>query len=273
MQRADIDGITLEYEEGGTGEPVVFIHGALMAGTFQHMMDQPGLKDFRLIRYSRRGYAGSTGDPAVPMSRQAADCVALLRKLKAEPAHLVGHSSGGSIAIQVALDSAESVRSLTLLEPALLDVPSAGALLERAGASVPVFQAGDNAAAVDAFLKPVCGDDYRASVERTVPGALDQATRDAATFFAGEFPALGEWQFTRESASLIKQPVLSVLGANTGESIGLPVYTEIHARCLEWFPNAKPFVLPQAAHLLQVENPGGMADGLRAFLVGVASPA
>ena len=60
--------------------------------------------------------------------------------------------------------------------------------------------------------------------------------------------------------------MLSVVGAETGAAIGLPVYTEIHERVLEWFPNAKPFVLPQAAHLLQVENPHDMAEALAAFL-------
>jgi len=266
MKKADIDGISLEYEEQGTGEPVVFIHGALMAATFQHLINEPALKAYRLIRYSRRGYAGSTGEAAVPISTQAADCAALLRELDAVPAHIVGHSSGGSIAIQIALDHPEAVRSLALLEPALLDVPSAGVLLERVGASVPVYQGGDKAGAVDAFLKPVCGDHYRATVDKAFPGTMDQATKNASSFFEGEFPALGEWQCAREDAARIEAPVLSVLGANTGDSIGLPTYTEIHERVLDWFPNAKPFVLPKAAHLLQVENPRGMAEGLAAFL-------
>jgi pimeloyl-ACP methyl ester carboxylesterase len=266
MDRAKIDGITLEYEAQGSGEPVVLIHGALMAATFQHLINEPALKALRLIRYHRRGYAGSTGEAAVPLSTQATDCVGLLRELDALPAHIVGHSSGGSIAIQIAVDNPEAVRSLTLLEPALLDVPSGGALLERVGASVPLYESGDKAAAVDAFLKPVCGDHYRATVDKALPGTMDQATKDAATFFEGEFPAIGEWQFVREDAARIERPVLSVLGANTGDSIGLPTYTEIHARVLDWFPNAKPFVLPKAAHLLQVENPRAMAEGLAAFL-------
>jgi pimeloyl-ACP methyl ester carboxylesterase len=273
MQRADIDGITLEYEERGSGESVLFIHGALMAHTFHGMLDHPALQAFRLISYARRGYAGSTGDAGVPISRQAADCIGLLKKLDASPAHLVGHSSGGSIAIQVALQNPEAVRSLTLLEPALLDVPGAAPLLERAGASVPIFQAGDHAGAVDAFLKPICGAHYRDAVNQAAPAALEQATNDAASFFAGEFPALAEWALTKDDAAKIRQPVLSVLGANTGESIGLPVYTEIHERVLDWFPNAKPFVLQRAAHLLQVENPQGMSEGLAAFLAGVQSGA
>jgi pimeloyl-ACP methyl ester carboxylesterase len=266
MPQANVDGITLKYEERGSGEPVVFIHGALLAGTYRPLMGQSALEGYRVIGYHRRGYAGSTGDAAVPISRQAADCVGLLRSLDAAPAHIVGHSSGGAIAIQIALDNPEVVRSLAVLEPALLDVPSGAALFEMLAPSVAVFDGGDSAGAVDAFLRPVCGANYRASVDCAIPGDWDQAVQDAATFFAGEFPAVGGWALTREDAARINKPVLSVLGADTGQSIGLPVYTEIHERCLEWFPNAKPFVLPNAAHLLQVENPHDMAEGLAAFL-------
>jgi pimeloyl-ACP methyl ester carboxylesterase len=267
MQRADIDGITLEYEATGSGEPVVFIHGALMGDTYRPLMAESALKSHRFIGYHRRGYDGSSRAASpFPISGHAADCLGLLRKLNAVPAHVVGHSSGAIIALQLALDAPEAVRSLTLLEPALLAVPSGEALFDALGPSVQMYEGGDRAGAVDSFLRTVCGKDYRGIVDTQIPGAFDQAAIDADTFFAGEFPAVGEWTFTKDDAALITQPVLSVLGANTDAAIGLPTYSEIHERVLEWFPNAKPFVLPRAAHLLQVENPHDMARGLAAFL-------
>ncbi len=234
MEQANIDGISLEYETRGSGDPVVFIHGAHMGDTYRPLMAEPALKDYRFIGYHRRGYAGS--------------------------------GRGAVIGIQLALDAPDAVRSLTLLEPALLDVPSGGALIEALGASVPMYESGDRAGAVDSFLREVCGKDYRRSVETRLPGAMEQAAADADAFFTGEFPAIAEWLFAKEDAARITQPVLSVLGANTDAAIGLPTYSEIHERVLEWFPNAKPFVLPGAAHLLQVENPHDMAEGLATFL-------
>jgi pimeloyl-ACP methyl ester carboxylesterase len=232
-------------------------------------MTEPALKDYRLIRYHRRGYAGSSRpDGALSVSDHAADCLALLRKLDAVPAHVVGHSSGGAIALQLALDAPNAVRSLTLLEPALLQVPSGAALFEALGPSVQAYEAGDRAGAVDAFLKVVCGKDYRRAAEDRLPGALDQAALDADSFFTGELPAVGEWTFSEQDAAQIKQPVLSVLGANSDAAVGLPVFGEIHQRVLGWLPNARPFVLPGAAHLLQVENPSDMAAGLASFLSG-----
>jgi len=267
MERAEVDGITLEYQVQGSGEPVVFIHGALMGDTYAPLMAEPSLKGYRFIGYHRRGYAGSSRpEGSLSVSDHAADCLRLLRKLDAVPVHVVGHSSGAIIGIQLALDAPEAVRSLTLLEPALLGVPSGEKLVEKLGASVPIYESGDKAGAVDRFLRAVCGKDYRRIVDAQAPGAIEQATADADAFFTGEFPAIAEWQFAKEDAARITQPVLSVLGANTGTSIELPVYSEIHERVLEWFLNARPFVLPKAGHLLQVENPQDMAGGLAAFL-------
>jgi pimeloyl-ACP methyl ester carboxylesterase len=198
------------------------------------------------------------------MAKQAADCAELLSTLGAKPAHIVGHSSGAIIALQLALDSPEAVRSLTLLEPPLFAVPSRDQLFERIGPTPQMFEDGDSAGAFDSFMKGVCGERYRAAMEKALPGTIEQAIADAATFFSGEFQASGEWTFGREDAARIRQPVLTVVGAESGTV--WPGWDEGQKLLLEWFPKAKPFVLPHAAHLLQVENPRDMAEGLAAFL-------
>jgi pimeloyl-ACP methyl ester carboxylesterase len=266
MQRADIGGVGLEYEARGSGEPVVFIHGAHLGDTFAPLMEQPSLAGFRRIRYRRCGFAGSSR-PVGPVSiaEGAADCLALIRSLAAEPAHVVGHSGGGVIALQLALDAPAAVRSLSLLEPALLDVPSGPQIsdpIERT--AVRLYQAGDKAGAVDAFLQIACGKGYRAIVDEVLPGAMTQAIADADTFFRVDFPAIGAWTFRREDAARIRQPSLVVLGAES--EVVWRGYGEGHRRLLDWLPRARPFVLPRAAHLPQLENPTGLARALAAFL-------
>jgi 3-oxoadipate enol-lactonase len=44
-----------------------------------------------------------------------------------------------------------------------------------------------------------------------------------------------------------------------------PIWSERQQLLLDWLPNVEPFVLPDATHLLQVENPRGMAEALAAF--------
>ena len=133
MDTAVINGVTLEFEVSGTGDPVVFIHGAFIADAFQPLVAEPCLSDrYKLTTYRRRGYMGSNRTPGpISVGQQAADCRELIRYLGVERVHVVGHSAGGCMALQLALDFPEVVHSLALLEPALMVGESAQAYRER----------------------------------------------------------------------------------------------------------------------------------------------
>lgn len=273
MNRAVLDGIELEYEVQGAGEPVVLVHAGVLAGWFKPLMDEPALsRRYRLVRYHRIGYADSSRIAGpVSLGDQARHLRALTRHLGIERAHFVGHSSSGNIVLQAALDAPHLVHSLALLEPALLGVPSgpqvAKAVLVPA---VERYRAGDKAGAVETFMQGVTGPAYRAALEKALPGGFEQAVADADTFFGQELPALRQWSFSREDARRITQPVLAVLGAKSDDirptSGGASrVFRERHELLLAWLPNVEPFILPDATHLLHVENPRGMAEGLAAF--------
>jgi pimeloyl-ACP methyl ester carboxylesterase len=265
MERVTLDGGAFELEVRGAGEPVVLVHGSHIADAFAPLVAEPALLErYRLVRYHRRGFAGSTRPPGpLSIAQQAADCRALMGSLNIERAHLVGHSYGGVIALQLALDAAEAVHSLALLEPALLTVPSRQQLMEPLGPVAQMYEAGDKAGAVDAFLQAVCGAGYRGALDRTVPGGFAQAASDADTFFGIEMPALQEWSFTPEAAGRITQPVIAVLGADSDAV--WPGWGEGHRRVREWLPQAEPLVVPGATHTLQMQNPRGVAEGLAAF--------
>jgi 3-oxoadipate enol-lactonase len=261
MQRAEIgDDLFLEYEIRGVGEPVVLIHGGLCADWFAAFMAEPALAGHRLIRYHRMGYSGSSRVAGrVAIEAQAAHCAALLSALDIGPAHVVGHSSSAAIALQMALDAPDRVRSLVLLETALLAVPSgpfAAEALER-------FRAGDRAGAVDVWLRGVCGGDYRVVMDRVLPDAVDRAAADADTFFGEELPALRQWQFGPAEAARVRQPALVVLGARSGEVS--PTFGQRHALLMSWLPRAESYVLPDATHLLHVQNALGAAEAMTRF--------
>jgi pimeloyl-ACP methyl ester carboxylesterase len=179
----------------------------------------------------------------------------------------VGHSSGGNIALQLALESPEMVHSIVLMEPAL-PVPglSQDRLLSTRTAMAPVFEAyraGDKGRAVDGFMRFVSGPDYRAVVDRVLPEAFAQAVADADTFFGQELPAVQQWTLNREDAARITQPVLSMIGAKSYQVS--PIWTERHELILAWLPRAADFVLPDGTHLLHVQQPLAAAKGLAAF--------
>jgi pimeloyl-ACP methyl ester carboxylesterase len=261
LERAALDGVELDYEVRGSGEPVVLIHAGVCADWFKGLVEEPALAGrYRLVRYHRVGYAGSSHlQGPVSLADQAAHCRSLLRHLGIERAHVVGHSSSANMALQLALDAPGTVASLALLETALLAVPTGPygpQAMER-------YQAGDTAGAVDTWMRGVCGAGYREVLDQALPGAFDQAVADAATFFGQELPAVRGWSFGQQEASRVTQPALAVLGARSREVTS--VFDQRHELLLAWLPNVEPFVLPDATHLLHVQNPRGMAEGLAAF--------
>jgi pimeloyl-ACP methyl ester carboxylesterase len=273
MERARIDGTELEYEVAGTGEPVVFIHGSLIADAFRPLLSEPVLADrYRLILYHRRGYLGSSRTPGPDnVARQAADCRELLRHLGVGRARVVGHSYGGAIALQLALDARDVVHSLALLEPALAVGESAQGYRDAIARGEQRYREAGAVVVVDEFLQARFGTAYRGGLDRVLPGAFAQAVADAGTAFEQEMPGLREWSFTEVQARRITQPVLAVLG---GDSDALwPRFGETNRLLLAWLPNAERFVLPGAAHGLQMQNPRVMAEALADFFVRHPLPA
>jgi pimeloyl-ACP methyl ester carboxylesterase len=258
LEKAWIDGAEIVYQVSGAGEPVVFIDGSFIAGTFRPLFAEPGLADrYQLILYHRRGYAGSSrGSEPFSVARQAADCRALLRHLGVERANVVGHSYGGAVALQLALDAPEVVHSLALLEPAIMVGESAKGYREALARGVELYSDTDAAVLIDHVLQ-ARWPEYRAALDQALPGAFDQAVVDAKTSFEFELPGLLDWHFGETEARRIGQPALTVLG---GDSEALwPRLGESHRLLLAWLAHAEEAVVPGTTHFMQVENPSGMA--------------
>jgi pimeloyl-ACP methyl ester carboxylesterase len=262
MHRARVGDIELEYELSGTGDPVVLIHAGVCAEFFRPL---DLTSTHTVLRYHRCGYAGSDGrQGAVSLADHAADCHGLMQALGIESAHVVGHSSSACIALQLALDAPDAVRSLVLADPARPAAPTPVHLEMVRTVVQPALErygSGEKAEAIDLWMRGVCGDGYREPLERVLPGAVEQAVTDADTFFGQELPAVIQWSFGAEEAARVSHPALAVVGERS-----IAVFHERRDLLLEWLPRAKPFELPGATHLLQVENPAGMADALTAFM-------
>jgi pimeloyl-ACP methyl ester carboxylesterase len=258
LERATVDGVALEYEVGGAGEPVVLIHNGVGVDWYEPLVAEPALaRRYRLITYHRAGYAGSGRiEGPIDFAREAEHCRALLRHLGIPRAHVVGHSSSAMIALKLALDAPDSVQSLGLLEPALMAVPSP----PEVPRALELFRAGDRAGAMDTFFRGTCGDGYSTPLERALPGAFDGALAGAERFFGQELPALRQLVFGPDEARRVTQPALAVVGATTGAK-----HRQRHDLLLKWLTKVEPFVLPDAGHLLHLENPRGMAEGLASF--------
>jgi pimeloyl-ACP methyl ester carboxylesterase len=181
--------------------------------------------------------------------------------------HIAGHSSGGTIAQQLAMDHPERVGSLLLLEPALFMVPSGEQFGEKLQPSIDYYEADEPGAAVDSFLTVVAGDRWRELCPESMPGAAEQARADAATFFELEAPGVMAWQVDEAGIDGFDRPVLYLWGGESGTVIGVEeVYREGRDLVKDWFPQAQEHYIEDINHALQMQDPEAVAEGMAEFL-------
>jgi pimeloyl-ACP methyl ester carboxylesterase len=261
MDTALVGNEILEYSSVGSGEPVLLVHGSMISDSFEPII-RPLSSDHQVITYRRRGFGqsspvrsgGTVGD-------EAADAVGLLDHLGIGSAHVVGHSFGAVIALQVAVNAPERVHSLGLLE-AGLNVESGAEFAPKVPPIVEAFQSGDIEGALLGFMTAVFGAN---PVERISAhlgeGWYPQAVVDFPTHFAGDVPARGSWEFTESQARTITQPALTVAGTDT-----LAMFADSYTLLNQWLPNAEPFELAGASHLCPLDAPEVVATALGEFL-------
>ena len=113
---AEHRGCRLAFQVDGSGPPVVLIQGVGVAGSgWTPQVD--GLRArFRCLTFDNRGMGASQpAGTAITVGQMAEDALWLMTRLGWDSAHVVGHSLGGPVALEMALSQPRRVRSLSLL--------------------------------------------------------------------------------------------------------------------------------------------------------------
>jgi len=112
-----LNGARVNYERAGAGLPVIFLHAGVADSRMWGAQADEFARDFDVIRPDIRGFGRSEMQP----SRWSAesDLLALIDALELKPAHLVGCSMGGGIAIDFALLHPERISKLVLVGAAV----------------------------------------------------------------------------------------------------------------------------------------------------------
>jgi len=123
MPILDIPGRHIEFADRGRGEPVILLHCSGSSGAQWRALAERLEPRMRTLAPDFLGYGRSGGWPGDPrdfsLAHEAAAVHALLDRLD-EPAHLVGHSYGGAVALHVARARPDALRSLAVIEPVAL---------------------------------------------------------------------------------------------------------------------------------------------------------
>lgn len=114
---------TLHYQQQGTGADIILIHGLL--GSLENLnMVAKGLKDnYRVTNIDVRNHGLSFHKDSMDYSELAQDIVDLMAELNIDSASILGHSMGGKIAMQVALEHSDKVKKLIVADIAPVAYP------------------------------------------------------------------------------------------------------------------------------------------------------
>lgn len=124
-----VRGQQIAYSVGGSGPPVLLLHGFPQTRAMWHAIAPRMARDFTVVCADLRGYGASAkpeGTAAYAFREMAADQVALMQALGHGQFHAIGHDRGARTVHRMALDHPQAV-----LSAALLDIVPTRFLLEN----------------------------------------------------------------------------------------------------------------------------------------------
>ena len=237
---APVNGLQMYYEIHGTGEPLLLLHGQFASiGMFSQIL--PALaQSRRVVAVEQQGH-GHTADVDRPLrfEQMADDTAALLRHLGIEKADVYGYSTGGWVALHLAVRHPSMVRRLAV-SSAAYDIDG----------YLPQIKEGLLKPQPDAFPAII-----RESYERVAPQPDQWSTLVAK---AGE-QAAAERGLTAAQLSSITAPAL-VMAAERD------VIRPEHARELARLLRTELVILPNSDHSSYVsDNTAALLSNLRRF--------
>src|SRR5258708_12153142 len=113
----EINGARIRYRREGAGFPILMLHAGIADSRMWQPQADELAKQFDVIRPDTRGF----GDSELPPRRWSpvGDVIALIDELGLKPAHLIGCSLGGGLAIDLALAHPARVSTPVLVAPSL----------------------------------------------------------------------------------------------------------------------------------------------------------
>ncbi|HYU38981.1 MAG TPA: alpha/beta hydrolase [Acidimicrobiia bacterium] len=112
----DANGVHTYYEQHGSGDPLLLLHGGLAAAESFAQQTPVFAERYRVVIPERRGH-GRTPDVEGPITYElmADDTIAFMDALGTGPTHLVGWSDGGNVGLIVAIKRPDLVRKLVTI--------------------------------------------------------------------------------------------------------------------------------------------------------------
>ncbi|NJP06133.1 MAG: alpha/beta fold hydrolase [Chloroflexaceae bacterium] len=256
--QADINGITLSYEDRGQGLAVLLIHAFPMSGALWQQQISALETDYRVIVPDLRGFGSSTiAKGPYPMDTFADDLVTLLDRLAIKQAVIGGLSMGGYIALALLERYPERVQGLILADTrATADTAEARGHRET---TAKMVETEGSAAIADRMLPNLLSPQTTAEKQAFVRSLIE------ANLPQGIAGALRGMALRRDSTELLASitvPTLILVGAD--DMLSPPAEMETMHQAIA---GSQFVIIPTAGHVANIDNPDAFNEALRQFLL------
>ncbi|WP_347350175.1 alpha/beta hydrolase [Intrasporangium sp.] len=259
MSTARIGDIDVAYTEVGTGEPVVMIHG-LAEDRHTWSNQQAALGERHTFAYDLRGHGDTTiGAAAATLAQLGGDLVGFLEQVSG-PAVVVGFSLGGTVALWAAARRPDLVRQAVVL--------GTSSVVGRA--AVGFYHTRMDLAA------DTGSPEFAAALRDDTAAGLAVAHEQLDHVVAARLAAVGDGAGYRNAAAAMAAlrddpltPSLAGVGVHV-DVVGATQDTFCPLKAaqiiLDALPDAHYHEIPDAGHLVNIDNPQGVTEVLRATL-------
>lgn len=269
MPRRSVNGTELYYElRGGPGDPAALVHGSWVD---HHTWDRvlPGFaRGLEVLTYDRRGHGESAPGPRPhPVRDDAEDLAALLEAVNLHPVHLIAHSYGGAVALRLAIDRPELVRSLSIHESTFVGLlgedPATAPEWERLRADIARLRGfvhrGERERAAEAFVERFASE----------PGAWARLPSSVRATFVQNADRWAE-ELGDPDAVVPERPAVHDLllpAILTEGSLSPPFVHRTNRSLARLLRNSHVQSIPEAGHAPQLTNPDQFVGVILYFLL------
>jgi pimeloyl-ACP methyl ester carboxylesterase len=255
------------YRRSGRGTPVILLHGVGMSATIWQPQIVNLETHYEVVAIDLFGHGGSSMPPAdALLSDYAEQIMAVAAALNLHPAHIVGHSMGALVALELALSQAGLVRSVTALNAVFLRTREQRQAVERRAAAIGT--AGDPASPTMSLDEPISrwfGDPVEPSLAASAALVRDLLRAVDPVGYARTYRLFASSD-TAHCDRLLRLAVPALFLTGEHDLNSTPGMSRAMARMV---PGARYGVLSKARHMMPLADADEVNRRLRAFFAAV----
>lgn len=255
MPYAESAGARIYYETQGSGDAILFAHGA--GGNAGIWFEQvAAFSDrYQCIAFDHRTFARSPADPeTISPAQFRDDALAVLDAAGVSDAHVVAQSMGGWTTMRLLLDAPDRVRSIVMS-----GTPGGLENLQptESARNLTANDDGGTSGVMATMAKATARDRARMQLYQTINAFNTEFTMTSLRSLGAP-----EFVITESMVADVAQPVLFIAGEED------PLFpAELLASYVPWFPNARVEVVKDAGHSPYFEQPEVFNRLLDGFLI------